>query len=655
MKKILTFFPLLLVMLPATAQVFDYNTSDHWSAKPELHPIHHMFDSSSAVGILDDRTIAYKKEGDAIYVYATYHKIIRVQNDRGIEMFNKVYIPLEDNATVSDIKARTILPGGRILDLDTSQVKQTDESGDSYKIFAMEGVEKGAEVEYSYTEKKQLSLFGSELFQSAFMPYQEEKFALITPANLRFSVKGYNGFTVSPDSLIGDQRIIVGYAKDVSQLEEEKYSYRDQYLKRVDYKLSYNLSQEPDVRLYTWQQFAKRAYDYYTGRTAKEDKALDEFVSRIPIPATDEVARILSVEDYIKTTINIDKKLIAQGADDIVKIIGNRSADNDGATRLFAGVFDKLNIDYQLVFAGDRSGFPFDPELENWNRASEMLFYFPQTGKYLSPDAVEYRYPYFPYNLGGTDGLYLKGTIIGNYKAAIGSFASVDLEPYDSSAINMQADLQFNATLDTLLIKSTQLLKGYGASEYRPIYLFLPRDKQEEANQEIIKSVPGTTAITNIQVENTSLDNYATNKPLIISADSKNAELLETAGSTILLKIGEIIGTQEEMYQEKPRVLPVEMPFPHVEDRDITVHIPEGYSIKNLNDLTSDISFRDPSNNLTMGFISTYTLTGSILHIQIRETYRNLRYPLDQFNNFRKVINASADFNKVVLVLEKKS
>ena len=40
--------------------------------------------------------------------------------------------------------------------------------------------------------------------------------------------------------------------------------------------------------------------------------------------------------------------------------------------------------------------------------------------------------------------------------------------------------------------------------------------------------------------------------------------------------------------------------------------------------------------------------------VDVMETYAQLRYELSEFETFKKVINAAADFNKVVLVLEKK-
>jgi hypothetical protein len=228
------------------------------------------------------------------------------------------------------------------------------------------------------------------------------------------------------------------------------------------------------------------------------------------------------------------------------------------------------------------------------------------------------------------------------------------MEPYEQHAQNAEADIRFDENLDTLLINSKQILKGYGATVYRPIYVFLPKDKQDEINKEIIKSVAGSTNISNIKIENTRLIDCADNKPLIIAADIKSTELLENAGNKILLKIGEVIGQQVQMYQEKSRQMPVELSYPHVLERKVTLHIPDGYNVKNLDDLNFNIAHKE-GEETTMGFVSTYTQTGNTVNILITESYKRIRYPLEQFDDFKKVINAAADFNKVVLVLEKRS
>jgi hypothetical protein len=57
---------------------------------------------------------------------------------------------------------------------------------------------------------------------------------------------------------------------------------------------------------------------------------------------------------------------------------------------------------------------------------------------------------------------------------------------------------------------------------------------------------------------------------------------------------------------------------------------------------------------LPFSFVSNYTLEGQTLTVTINEYYKQLYAPLERYEDYRKVVNAAADFNKVTLVLEKK-
>jgi hypothetical protein len=47
-------------------------------------------------------------------------------------------------------------------------------------------------------------------------------------------------------------------------------------------------------------------------------------------------------------------------------------------------------------------------------------------------------------------------------------------------------------------------------------------------------------------------------------------------------------------------------------------------------------------------------VNGDVLDIEIFEVYHSSFTPKSVYEDYRKVINAAADFNKVVLILEKK-
>lgn len=53
-----------------------------------------------------------------------------------------------------------------------------------------------------------------------------------------------------------------------------------------------------------------------------------------------------------------------------------------------------------------------------------------------------------------------------------------------------------------------------------------------------------------------------------------------------------------------------------------------------------------------MGFIADYQLDGKILTVTIDEYYNVVQLPIDVYDEFQKVINASADFNKLTLIFE---
>src|SRR4029079_13409406 len=103
--------------------------------------------------VLDKRRIEYTDEKDDVVQYKTLHKIIHINDDKGIESFNRVYLPVSNTSDIVDIRARTILPGGKIIEVDKNNIKDLKENDQVYKIFAMDGLEKGCEVEYYYTYK----------------------------------------------------------------------------------------------------------------------------------------------------------------------------------------------------------------------------------------------------------------------------------------------------------------------------------------------------------------------------------------------------------------------------------------------------------------------------------------------------------------------
>ena len=74
--------------------------------------------------------------------------------------------------------------------------------------------------------------------------------------------------------------------------------------------------------------------------------------------------------------------------------------------------------------------------------------------------------------------------------------------------------------------------------------------------------------------------------------------------------------------------------------------------MRNLDELKMNI-FYEENGNKSMGFVSDYEVDGDQVNVSIKEYYKQLDYPLKDFDQFRRIINAAADFNKKVLIFEK--
>ena len=650
MKKIITtILPVLFLFISANS--FSQSSYSNWQERPVAHIVKPLYEKESAVILEDQRVHEYAKdEKNELKINIYNRRVIKLNDDKGVEMYNKIFVYIPNNAEVVEIKARTLQPNGTVVNLSSDKIFDVEEEGKKYKKFALEGIEKGSEIEYFVRFKKEVVTFGLEIFQSTSTPFEKAAFTLIVPDYLVFAVKGYNGFKVSRDSIIDSKRIITATEEDIEALHEDKYASTAPYNKNVQYKLSYNLDKDKNVRLYTWNGLAKNVYNNYTSLNDNELKAVGNFYKQMKLPdeATEE-EKIIAIEDYIKTHINTDDNAISEDADKIERIVKTKVAGNFGFTRLFIGLLQKAGINCQIVFPSKRDDLAIDENFENYRLIDDLLLYFPGTGNFLDPINASYRYPYVQPYYAGTRGLFLKGTTIGDFKTALPVFDSIPLQPYEKTSNDMFVQISFNATMDSLLLNSKQTMSGYTAAVYRPAYAFLSKEKQDDFTKDIIKAIGNSDKITNIKVENAALTDGSKNLPLNIIGDISSAELTEKAGNKILIKIGEVIGTQEQMYQEKKRQLPVLIQYPHALDRVITFNIPAGYRIKNLDDLNIHIT----DNRETMGFISSYKLNGPELIINIHEFYKEINYPVSLFEEFRKVVNASADFNKVVLVLEK--
>jgi hypothetical protein len=593
----------------------------------------------------------YTLENDQFLVYSTFHRIVFVNSNEAIQKHNRLYIPMYNTIELVDVRARAINKDGKAVYFDKSNLKELkDEEGDnSYRIFAVEGVELGSEVEYYYTRKMIGSVFDKVYVQTD-VPIKNSSFLLTCPPHLKFDFKSYFGF---PQITKAEGEEINKYSasmQDVKSLKEEPFAYVDANRKRIEFKLAYNTARS-SARLYTWDEAAKNFYTRLTTLSKEDEKAIDKFYKSLADdPSAKLETRIVNIEKKIKTTIQVDKENSSEKLDDLTSIIKYKLASNQGITRLLLTVFNKAGIASHIVVTCNRENAKFDPEFDSWGYLDDYLLYFPDTNGFIAPYSFEMRYPFVPHHFTANQGLFIEPFAMAGVKSGLASLNKIPAVGYDLNFDNLDIVVKFDSDLASSTIHQKRKLGGYNAAYFTPVYHLLSKDDQKNMVETLTKETAPDAAIDKWTAAPIQ---QGITEAFLLDVNYKSSHFLEKAGPRLIFKVGELIGVQTEMYRDDERNLDIENDFNRLYDRVIRIELPQGYSIRNPDDLKFDVKYKD-QDRTPFAFVSTYSLNGNVLEVKINEYYQEIGVPVARYEEFRKVINAAADFNKVKLLLEKK-
>ena len=652
------FFLLALLTFPVAAQTLPsdlIHAGYNWDAQRRQRLPVSAADAELPAVILKEFTgleYYYDTRAKQMRLFATEHRIVRVNTSEGIEEFNKIVVPVLASGAAVEVKARTISPRGEVREVKAADMKELkgDDSQRGYRVLAVEGVEKGSEVEYFYTRERPFEHFGSEVMQGS-TPAHNVTFELISPALLTFEARTYHGPAAVADTTLPDHHALRLTLADVPALRPEPFAMPNAQRTRVEYKLAYFQS-KGRVRQYTWADASRYVFGNLTTLSKDETKALAKVMAAAKVPAGGPVAaRIAAAENYVKLTYNLEP----DGPADLARIVATGNASEGGLTHLLVALYRALGIEPEIVVTTSRSSVPFDGAFDTWNYLDHFALFFPATGQYLAPGHPECRLGLIPDDWMGNDGLFIRSVKLGSTESAVGTVRAIAPLPAEASPHNLDVRVSFAPDLSASTIHLKQSLGGYPALAVQPYWSQIPAEKRTELAQELQKSVVAdATDFQHLEIHNGERGLNALEKPFEIECDLQSAGLLDKAGPRYLFKIGTLIGPQAELYQQEERQFEVENDNNHCYQRVIRFAVPAGYAVRNLADLNSDVKTGPDPAKPVFDFHSAYAQAGPEVTVTITENYRQLRWPKADFEGYRKVVNAAANFNKVVLVLEKK-
>lgn len=654
LSALLSFCCLLMLTQHSMSQVLDMN----WQTDPKPHTISNpQFLKESAV-IISEHTqliLGNNLSGNLMFT-RKLHKIVRVNDEKGIEMYNKIKVSYDADYPVTMVKARSISPAGKVIELKSTDFKDIkNEEGGMQKIFALEGVEKGSEVEYIIYQQQRFMPFGAEYMQDV-MPTVESVFELVSPKNFIFEIKGYNQAKTDADTLLNDRNCYVARTANLPGLEEEKYASYVSHFSRIEYTLAYNTENKTkNERLYNWDVIMKGLYKSYTTFTEKEIKAalklLESNKAYNALTATSD--KIAFIEDYVKTNYIQQDYVADEHAEETEFILKNKVTNESGMKQFFALMFTAYKIPFEIGYTTDRFRKRFDYAFMNADNLNYCIFYFPETKQYLAPNEMFYRSPYIPSLWCDQSGVFTRVFRLGDVLSVRAEERQIPISPVNDNFHNHIAEVHFNNDMDTCTIQMSQVFGGQKAAEIMPLLVLLESDKRDEQVKEFFKLGEKDEKIEGLTYENNQFSSLAKKLPLKVSAKIEATNSIEKAGNKYIYKIGELIGRQAEMYQEKERQFDLEIPEPHQYTRKLTVHIPAGYTVSGLDKLNMNVVANE-GNKESCKFVSSYELKGDVLEVSVFEIYHDTFTSKSIYEPYRKVINAAADFNKIVVMLEKK-
>lgn len=689
MKRTLVSAILLSVMaLTASAQKKLYLSQNpvwvEWADSPVAHLVIPEEMSNPAMYLLNEIKIDYRIEGRDIVKHTTTHRLIKVLDDRGIVLYSNVYVPLQRGTKVPTVRARAISPSGKVHNVDKTRVLLgTGNSGLYTLVIPMEGIEKGSEIEYLVKEVNSCDYYGTDEFQFD-VPVKQTHFLLTFPKNMVVEGRSYNGFPEMKYEQVGSRmqyKLVMG---DIPSLLHEKNSYYDLHTMKFSHRVSYYFPNqgEEKIKLNRWDDLARRLYNENYKISEKENRAVNQFLTDLGVRANDdEEKNIRKIELGIKKNITLypyvnyeerrqivwhkeqrSMSVYAVGYEDpreiLDTILEKKAATYKGYVKLFAACLSQMGIKHEVGWAWERANQIIDPTYESWEGLDHTLIYFPKQKKFLAPTEIYLRYPVIPSELAGSKGVFCVMPNKGELTGPMHKVRRITPLSENESRHDITASVSFNKNMDARANVS-QAWYGYNSVDIRTHLPFERPEHMQKYVAEMFDFVSNHNDVKTYSFSNDDVSNYNTNKPLVLTATIEANDLVNKAGNRYLIKAGKLINDQEDIYEEKERKTSVDLNYPFSNKHVITIHIPKGYKILNPEAARMSADYLNGDVETVISFESDYRLikdakNGDRLVITVTEMYKQLHFPVLQYERFRKVWNTAADFNNMTLIMARK-
>ncbi len=596
----------------------------------------------SAVFLFNRIKSTYTEEGGNIKHVKTIHRRVRLLNEEAVNGFNTLQIPYTDDYQIHNFRARSIHADGSVTDIDNNEIESASEGQMKLNLVAFKNLKIGDDIEYYYEWDFPGSIFNVVEFTTG-ISMLSSYFELEATDDIDIDLKSYNNITVYEDtSAPYGQQILYAENTDVLEEEEELFSFPMRYMPRLEYSATLGSQRNENL---TWNDFHPFKTTLNTEAYLK-DKGLKKLIKSIP-KFNNEERQIFEIDNYLKSNFDFT---VEEGSEfrSIKSIIQSGVITGNESSGILAAILKKMDIDYKLGYTTNRTEKDFDIEFLNSHNLQFLFFYFPKYEKYLMPTAPNLRYAFLPFQLTENNAILFDDNINAQYVSHY-----IPAKDSRDNTHNHTVSLSLLGSMDSVQISTEESLNGDSKSDALPAFATAGITEAKKMVEPYVKPDEGDRVL-DLNIENAKWTSFLYDKPLVFKSKVNSAHILQPVADTeFLLNIGSVIGKQAELpRRSSKRKYDIDMSAPHSLIRKITLEIPTGYKVVNLEDLNMEKSLSAGTESECY-FRSSYELSGNVLTVNIDERYKQSHLPRSEYEAFREVINAAAEFNKLDLLISK--
>lgn len=593
------------------------------------------------------KRIYYEIVGEELKRYSINHYVTAVTDDKGVEENNKIRLPLYSNNLV-DVKVRVVKDGQILAKHSASDFKKVKEEEVELQLLAVSSLTKGCLIEVIiHTEED------NDTYDNTSLQFSEEvgqmNFSLVIPEMLKFDVQLYNAQASLKDTLVGGNRHYLYQLSNVPAFESEEYSAKSANRIRVEYNFAENINNGKKSMRYP--EIGRILFDRLIGDFSSYQSDLKKLIKKANKGGT-EKERILAIEHFLKTNIVVKNE--GKVDDEIKAIIKNKFCSRYGFNRLLTAAYIASEIPVEVVITCDRFSKVFDKNFHSWSYMNNLMLYFPGIQAYVEPGSIVSRIGYAGNEYLGQNALHIKPVALGEQYSGVTSFKMVPVPDIEQNNDKMVLNVSIEPERNMAKINYHREMSNFAEMGLRGVYYLAGQTSQKDFFYDFVKNTGSGCGVVRLEASNYNLgDVNEMAKPFVIDADLSCQDYLEKAGDNLILKVGELIGKQSELYEDKDRKYDIVLQYPHAYERIIRVKIPKGFRPKGLEKLVMKDEYTDDKGRKLFGFTNSWKQDGDELILTGTEYYQGIFYPKSRYAEFRKVINDAADFNKLVIVFEK--